>query len=218
MPVTSSRPADSADSAEHAPPAAPAAQRVVLVRHGHTAWSAAGRHTGRTDIALTDAGVEQARRIPSVLRPLGLTDPLVLSSPRTRALDTAALAGLSVDRIEPRLAEWDYGDYEGITTARIRRTVPCWTVWTHPCPRGESASEVGRRADDVIADVAAESRATGRDAILVGHGHFSRVLMARWIEEDVTLGARLAMPTAGVAELGHEHEYRVINSIAAPHE
>lgn len=198
-------------------PEAPVARRVVLVRHGRTAWSAAGRHTGRTDVALTDAGTEQARRIRSVLRPLELTDPLVLSSPRTRALDTAALAGLTVDRIEPRLAEWDYGDYEGITTARIRRTVPGWTVWTHPCPGGESAADVTRRADELIAAVAAESHSAGRDAVLVGHGHFSRVLMARWIGGAAALGARLAMPTAGVAELGHEHEYRVIDSITAPH-
>ncbi|GAA4819480.1 acid phosphatase [Tomitella cavernea] len=188
--------------------------RIVLVRHGETDWSASGRHTGRTDVALTAAGIDQARRLPDLLAPLQLDDPLVIASPRRRALDTARLAGLAVDAVDDGLAEWDYGDYEGVTTPEIRRTVPGWTVWTHPCPGGETAAQVAARADGVLRSVAGPE--TRRDVVLVGHGHFSRALMARWIDAEVTLGARLAMPTAAVAELGHEHEYRVICSVAGP--
>lgn len=195
-------------------------RRVVLVRHGETRWSATGRHTGRTDIDLTDGGAAQARLVPSLVAPLGLSNPLVLSSPRRRATDTARIAGLQVDRVDDRLAEWDYGDYEGITTAEIRRTVPGWTVWTHPCPGGESTDDVTERADDLLRDLMADPPAvpgaSARDVILIGHGHFSRVLMARWIGSAAALGGRLAMPTAGVAELGHEHEYQVICSITGP--
>ncbi len=188
--------------------------RVVLVRHGETAWSASGRHTGRTDIPLTAAGRDQALRIPELLASLRLEHPLVVSSPRSRALDTAHLAGLRVDEVDGRLAEWDYGDYEGVTTAEIRRSVPGWTVWTHPCPHGETAGQVTARADAVLEALA--GTLCRRDVILVGHGHFSRVLMARWIGGAATLGARLAMPTAAVAELGHEHEYRVLCSVSGP--
>lgn len=188
--------------------------RVALVRHGETAWSASGRHTGRTDIPLTAAGREQARRIPELLAPLRLESPLVVSSPRGRAVDTARLAGLHVDEVDGRLAEWDYGDYEGVTTPEIRRSVPGWTVWTDPCPHGETAGQVAARADAVLEAVTGTLHR--RDVVLVGHGHFSRVLMARWIGGAATLGARLAMPTAAVAELGHEHEYRVLCSVAGP--
>ncbi|QDQ98181.1 acid phosphatase [Tomitella fengzijianii] len=188
--------------------------RVVLVRHGETAWSASGRHTGRTEVALTEEGIEQARRLPQLLAPLRLDDPLVIASPRARALDTARLAGLAVDAVDDRLAEWDYGDYEGVTTTEIRKAVPGWTVWTHPCPGGETAAQVAARADALLRSVAGPG--AERDVVLVGHGHFSRALMARWIDADVTLGARVAMPTAAVAELGHEHEYRVVCSVAGP--
>lgn len=187
------------------------ARRIILLRHGETEWSAAGRHTGRTDIALTALGVRQARAAARLLADLGLRDPLVLSSPRRRALETARLAGLAPERVDEDLAEWDYGEYEGLTTAQIRVDAPDWTVFTQPCPGGEHAEGVRRRADRVLAGLPAE-----RDAVLVGHGHFSRVLMARWLDQEVSMGARLGMPTAGVAVLGFEHETSMISSITGP--
>lgn len=189
----------------------PFTQRVILLRHGETEWSADGRHTGRTDIPLTELGVRQARSVRARLAELDLRAPLVLASPRRRAVDTAALAGLGLDRTDADLAEWDYGDYEGLTTAQIRAIAPGWTVFTHPCPGGESAKDVRRRADQVLAGVPA-----ARDVVLVGHGHFSRVLMARWLKADVSIGGHLGMPTAGVAVLGYEHEVPLIRSIAGP--
>ncbi|WP_024795510.1 acid phosphatase [Tomitella biformata] len=186
-------------------------KRVILLRHGETEWSATGRHTGRTDIPLTDLGIRQARSVAGHLDELDLRDPLVFASPRRRALDTAELAGLAPDRIDSDLAEWDYGDYEGRTTPQIRESAPGWTVFTQPCPGGESAADVGRRADKVLAALPAE-----RDAILVGHGHFSRVLMARWLAQEVSMGAHLGMPAAGVAVLGYAHNIPLICSITGP--
>lgn len=175
--------------------------RLYLLRHGQTEWSLSGRHTGRTDLPLTARGRELARAAGAVL--LAPKDPvLVLSSPRTRARDTAELAGLRVDRVDERLAEWDYGDYEGITTEDIRRTDPGWTVWTHPSPGGETATRVQERADGLLAEVVPEL-ATG-DVVLVGHGHFSRVLLARWIDLPATEGVRFAMDAPAWAVLGDE--------------
>ncbi|SHK57066.1 probable phosphoglycerate mutase [Pseudonocardia thermophila] len=175
---------------------------VFLLRHGETEWSRSGRHTGRTDVPLTDDGRRLAVASGNLWRSLrGDTEPaLVLSSPRVRARETAELAGLRVDRVDERLREWDYGDYEGLTTAEIRETVPGWTVWTHPCPNGESAEEVAARADEVITEV----RAIDGDVVLVGHGHFSRVLMARWIGLPATEGVRVTMDPASWAVLGYE--------------
>ncbi len=110
--------------------------RLILLRHGETEWSATGRHTGRTELELTETGREQAVLARPALAELQLTDPLVISSPRRRALATAELAGLHVDEVDPVLSEWDYGDYEGLTTQEIRQTVPDWLVWTHGCPGG----------------------------------------------------------------------------------
>jgi broad specificity phosphatase PhoE len=182
---------------------------VVLLRHGETAWSLAGKHTGLTDVPLTAAGREQARETRSVLRRLALADPLALSSPRARARDTAELAGLGRPETTELLAEWDYGDYEGTTTAEIRRTVPGWTVWTHPCPGGESAESVQSRADAVLE----QARAAERDVVLVGHGHFSRALLARWVGLAVTAGIHFGMSPAGVAVLGYEHGREQIMSM-----
>jgi broad specificity phosphatase PhoE len=126
----------------------------------------------------------------------------VLSSPRSRARVTAELAGLVVDRTDERLAEWDYGDHEGRTTPEIRETVPGWTVWTHPSPGGETAEQVGARADAVLAD--ARTAAADGDVVLVGHGHFSRVLVARWIGLPAQEGVRFAMEAASWAVLGDE--------------
>lgn len=178
--------------------------RVFLLRHGETEWSASGKHTGRTDIPLTDHGRDlagAAGNLGSRLRG-GRAPALVLSSPRSRARVTAELAGLTVGRVDERLAEWDYGDCEGRTTPEIRETVPNWTVWTHPCPNGETAEQVGARADAVIEEAVA-ARADG-DVVLVGHGHFSRVLLARWIGLPVTEGVRFTMDAAAWSVLGDE--------------
>jgi probable phosphoglycerate mutase len=179
--------------------------RVFLLRHGETEWSRTGRHTGRTDVPLTGRGRTLATRAGELferLRGGGTPPALVLASPRRRAQDTAALAGLRVDRVDDRLAEWDYGDYEGRTTPEIRERVPDWTVWTHPCPGGETSGRIEARADAVLAD--ARAALAGGDVVLVGHGHFSRVLIARWIGRPATDGVRFAMDPASWAVLGDE--------------
>lgn len=178
--------------------------RIFLLRHGETEWSLSGRHTGTTDIPLTDRGRTLAVAAGAIGARLRGTDPfaVVRTSPRRRARDTAALAGLPAATVDDRLCEWDYGDYEGRTTEEIRRTVPGWTVWTHPCPGGETAEQVAARADAVLADASA-ALADG-DVALVGHGHFSRVLIARWVEQPATAGVRFAMEAPSWAVLGHE--------------
>jgi broad specificity phosphatase PhoE len=178
--------------------------RVFLLRHGETEWSRSGKHTGRTDVPLTERGRELAAAAGQLVAGLrGATPPaLVLTSPRSRARDTARLAGFRAADVDERLTEWDYGEYEGRTTPEIRETVPGWTVWSHPCPGGETADEVGKRADGVLAH-AAETLDRG-DVVLVGHGHFSRVLIARWVGLPATEGVRFAMEAASLAVLGHE--------------
>lgn len=181
----------------------PGRHPVVLARHGQTEWSKSGQHTGRTDVPLTEVGRERAIE----LRPL-LADwdfALVLTSPLSRAKQTMELAGLTGE-VDDNLLEWDYGDYEGRTTAEIRETIPDWLVWTHPIVGGESAEEVGLRADKVI------SRITAADGpvILFAHGHVLRILAARWIEQPARFGQCLHLDTAGLSELGYEHEYRVL--------
>lgn len=185
--------------------------RLVLFRHGETEWSAAGRHTGRTELDLTEAGREQAELAAVALAELRLRDPLVLSSPRRRAVVTAELAGLEVDRELSLLAEWDYGDYEGLTTTQIRETVPDWLVWTHGCPGGESVSAVGARADRAVA-LALEGMES-RDVVFVGHGHFSRVMLARWMELPVAEGIRISMVPASIAVCGFEHGVRQVAAL-----
>ncbi len=182
--------------------------RLVLLRHGETEWSRDHRHTGRTDIALTPLGEEQARAARGEIAGLGLVDPLVLVSPKQRAVRTAELAGLRDVRLDEDLVEWDYGDYEGLTTPEIRESAPGWTVFTDPVPGGESAAQVGARADRVLAKVEPELQV--RDVVLVGHGHFSRVVIARWAEFDAREGRRFFLSTAGISVLGHEHGTRTI--------
>lgn len=181
--------------------------RIFLLRHGETEWSRSGRHTGRTDIELTARGRERAAAAGTVLPRLrDTTDPpaLVVASPRIRARVTAELAGLHVDRIDDRLAEWDYGDYEGVTTPEIRETVPDWTVWTHPTPGGETAEQVTARADAMLTE--ARGHLDAGDVVLVGHGQFSRVLMARWIGLAAAGGQHIAMDPAAWSVLGFERE------------
>lgn len=185
--------------------------RLILLRHGETEWSATGRHTGRTEQDLTETGREQAVLARPALAELQLTEPLVISSPRRRALDTAELAGLHVDEIDPELSEWDYGDYEGLTTPEIRESVPDWLVWTHGCPGGESVDQVSARADRAVA-TALEHLVT-RDVVFVGHGHFSRAMLTRWAELPVSEGIRLSMVPASLAVCGFEHGVRQITAL-----
>ena len=189
--------------ASHDPASDPG--RIVLLRHGQTEWSASGQHTSRTDIPLTDRGRVLAEQTAELGRRILRDRPpaLVLTSPRARARTTAELAGLHADRVDDRLVEWDYGSYEGLTTDQIRTDQPGWSIWENGAPGGESPEQVGKRADDLIADITA-TLADG-DVVLVGHGHFSRVLMTRWIELPVVEGARLMMDAPAWAVLGHYH-------------
>ncbi|MGH8899523.1 MAG: histidine phosphatase family protein [Egibacteraceae bacterium] len=176
---------------------------VVLVRHGETAWSRSGRHTGRTDIPLTDEGRRQAKLLGPRLA--GRTFALVLTSPLSRAAQTCALAGLTGTACDD-LLEWDYGDYEGRTTAAIRQTRPGWLLWTGGVPNGETAADVGRRADRVVERV----RAVDGDVALVAHGHVLRVLAARWLGLPPEAGCHLALSPATLSILGWEHEVPAI--------
>ncbi|RWA19413.1 acid phosphatase [Mycolicibacterium elephantis] len=185
--------------------------RLLLLRHGETEWSRSGQHTGRTELDLTDTGRTQAKLSADALAVLDLDHPLVVSSPRSRALVTAELAGLTVDQVSPLLAEWDYGDYEGLTTEEIRKSRPDWLVWTHGCPGGESVQEVSDRADRAIAY--ALEHMQSRDVLFVGHGHFSRAVMTRWVELALSEGARFAMVAASISVCGHEHGVRQISAL-----
>jgi len=176
---------------------------IVLIRHGQTEWSANGRHTSYTDLDLTPPGADQARAVGSRLH--GRTFAAVLSSPRKRALRTAELAGLEVTDTTEDLAEWNYGEYEGITTAEIRRTrQPDWSLWTDGCPGGESPEQVGARLDRVLAR--ARDLLTEGDVALVAHGHSLRVAGARWLGLQPKAGALLKLDTATLSMLGFEHE------------
>jgi broad specificity phosphatase PhoE len=191
---------------------------VYVLRHGETEWSLTGRHTGRTDIPLTTRGEQEARRAGLILSHLRGTDvppALVLCSPRERARHTAELAGLHVDEVTEELAEWNYGDYEGETTEEIRQKVPEWTVWEHPIPGGESADEVGARASKLLERITEPNR-TG-DVILVGHGHFSRVLIASWLDRPTAIGVKFALDPAGITVLGAERGvHQVVRSNIPP--
>jgi len=182
----------------------PGDDELWIVRHGETDWSASGRHTSTTDVPLTSAGEDAARVIGERLA--GTAFDLVLTSPRDRARRTAALAGFPDAHVEDDLVEWAYGDYEGVTTATIRESVPDWTVWTHPCPGGETAEQVGGRLDRVVAKV----RARGGRVLAFGHGHASRVLAARWLAQPVVEGRLFRLDTATVSILGYERESPVV--------
>jgi broad specificity phosphatase PhoE len=177
-----------------------------VLRHGETVWSRDGRHTGVTDVGLTADGEEQARRIGTWLGAERFD--LVLTSPRTRARRTAELAGLVPYEVDPDLAEWDYGRFEGLTSAEIRSQVPGWSVWDGPWEGGETSGEVAARADRVIHRILGLE--PGARVALVGHGHFSRVLGARWVSAPVTAGRWLGLDTGSLSTLGWEHDYRVV--------
>jgi broad specificity phosphatase PhoE len=185
----------------------PEPPQLVLVRHGQTEWSRDGRHTGRTDLELTEEGRSEAKRARALLD--GFSFGRVLSSPLRRALDTCRLAGFG-DRVETRdeLIEWDYGEYEGLRTAEIRDERPGWVLWRDGCPSGERAEDVGARADRLLAELDAASG----DVAIFGHGHMLRVLTARWLELPPTAGARFVLGTATLSVLGSEHEWHAIRT------
>ncbi|OSC43139.1 acid phosphatase [Mycobacterium decipiens] len=180
--------------------------RLLLLRHGETAWSKSGQHTGRTELELTDTGRTQAELAGQLLDGLELDNPIVICSPRRRSLDTAKSAGLTVDEVSPLLAEWDYGSYEGLTTPQIRESEPDWLVWTHGCPGGESVEQVSDRADRAVALALAHMSA--RDVLFVSHGHFSRAVITRWVELPLAEGSRFAMHAASIGVCGFEHGVR----------
>lgn len=185
--------------------------RLVLLRHGETEWSKSGQHTGRTELELTATGRHEAQIAAGALGALELDHPVVISSPRRRAVDTAELAGLRVDEISELLAEWDYGSYEGLTTAQIRTTEPAWLVWTHGCAGGESVEQVSDRADAAVA--AALDHLASCDVVFVGHGHFSRAVITRWLELPLVEGARFGMSAASIAVCGFEHAVRQLAAL-----
>ena len=181
------------------------------MRHGETEWSRDGRHTGRTDVPLTDEGRAQAGRLRDALGEWSFTR--VLTSPLGRARDTCRLAGLG-DRAElsDALLEWDYGEYEGDTTAQIRELRPGWNLWRDGCPGGETVAGVGARVDPLVSEL----KASEGDAVLFAHGHVLRVLACRWLELPPEAGARLWLATATISVLGFERETSALRRWNAP--
>ena len=185
-----------------------------LLRHGATAWAREGRHTSHTDLPLLPEGEAEARALAPLLAQQPFT--AVLCSPLQRARRTCELAGLATGaQIEPDLCEWDYGAYEGITTAEIRRTVPDWTVFSHPCPGGESAQQVQQRCERVIAHALHLAGPEGRVA-LFAHGHVLRCLAGCWLGLGSGGGALLVLGTATVSVLGFERQQRALLRWNAP--
>lgn len=175
--------------------------RIFLVRHGETAWSLSGQHTGRTELALTAHGEQGAHKLGRALEQIAFST--VLSSPRLRARQTCELAGFDGRaQVDPELAEWDYGAYEGLRTADIRLERPDWDIWRDGCPEGESVADVCARADRVVARL----RPLVGAAVLFSHGQFGRVLAARWLGLDAGDGKRFALDPASISTLGFEDE------------
>ncbi len=182
-----------------------AAAKLWLVRHGETAWSRAGRHTGRTDVPLTPAGEHEARAIGAVLG--GLRPALVLTSPLERARRTCELAGLGAPaEVDRDLAEWDYGEYEGRTTAEVRAERPGWTIWSGDPPGGEPLAAVATRADRVIA----RAEAAHGEVVLFAHAHVLRILTARWLGLEPRDGRLFALDAGSISVLGYEHGSRAM--------
>jgi broad specificity phosphatase PhoE len=174
---------------------------TYLARHGETAWSLSGQHTGLTDIPLTERGERNARRLGERLT--GLTFARVFTSPLRRAFRTCELAGFAaVAKADPDLVEWNYGQYEGRRTAEIRAERPDWQLFRDGCPGGETPDEVGARADRVVSRV----RAVQGDVLLFSSGHFLRVLAARWLGVEQGAGRFFLLSTASLSALGYEHD------------
>ncbi|MFM7652455.1 MAG: histidine phosphatase family protein [Vulcanococcus sp.] len=185
-----------------------------LLRHGATDWARSGRHTGRTDRPLLPEGEDEARALAPVLARQDFR--AVLVSPLQRARQTCELAGLGAQAQRcDDLREWDYGAYEGLTTAEIRRTVPGWTIWSHPCLQGESQQEVALRCERVIAQALQLAGEDGRVA-LFAHGHILRSLAGCWLGLGPAGGALLVLGTAGISVLGREREQRALLRWNAP--
>ncbi|MHB1570632.1 MAG: histidine phosphatase family protein [Solirubrobacteraceae bacterium] len=179
------------------------ADRVLIVRHGATEWSVAFKHTGQTDLPLLPEGREQAASLAGRLADEREGFALVLCSPLSRARETCELAGFGEQaEIDPDLCEWDYGDYEGLTTPEIREQNPGWNLWTDGCPGGERPEQVVARVERVL------ERFAGVDGICLAfaHGHVLRVLTARWLEFDVTAGSRFKLAAGALSVLGYERE------------
>ncbi len=186
----------------------PMPARTVLLRHGSTEWSLAGRHTGRTDLPLVEHGRRQAQAAGTLLREVGFdTFALVLTSPLRRAAETCALAGFEGDE-DADLMEWDYGAYEGLTTEQIRAQRPGWSLWGDGVPEGESLADVARRADRVLA----RARAAAGDTLCVAHGHLLRVLAARWLDLPPVAGRLFVLDAGAVSVLGWEHDWPAVEA------
>lgn len=185
--------------------------QLILVRHGDTEWSQNGRHTSTTDLPLLDSGVQRARRLAPALAEFSFAR--VLCSPLLRARSTAELAGYG-DRIEitPDLTEWNYGDYEGLTTPEIQAQDPGWLLWRDGCPGGETPADVSARVDRLIADAVSSDG----DVLLFAHGHILRSLAARWSAFPVSAGERFTLLPATLSVLGYEHETRATVRWNAP--
>ena len=174
--------------------------QLWLVRHGETEWSRSGRHTGGTDLAMTPAGEAAARSL--VARLQGTEFERVLTSPLQRARRTAELAGYPGAEPEPDLVEWDYGAYEGLTSATIHEGDPDWTIWTHGAPDGESVAAMSARMDRVVLRL----RESSGELLVFAHGHSLRALTARWLGRPVGDGRLFTLGTATVSVLGYEHD------------
>ena len=182
--------------------------RIYLVRHGETSWSLSGQHTGRTDIPLTEQGEQDARKLAEWLRSVRFSR--VFTSPLQRARQTYELAGLKeIAEIEPDLTEWDYGDYEGLRPSEIRKTQPDWNVFRDGCPRGETPAQISERTDRLIARL----RALEGNIAIFSHGHFGRVLAARWIGLSVRQAQPFLLNTASLSILGYEHNVPEVSAI-----
>jgi probable phosphoglycerate mutase len=184
---------------------------IWLIRHGQTAWTLSGAHTGRTDLPLTEAGRENAVAVGRWLA--GRQFAMVLTSPLSRARETCRLAGYGdVAQIDPNISEWDYGDYEGRTTADIRKERPDWFLWREGPLHGETIEEVGARAEAVLARISG----VDGDVALFAHGHLLRILTARWLGLPPDCGRMFALATATVSILGFERETQVIQQWNLP--
>jgi probable phosphoglycerate mutase len=173
--------------------------QVYLARHGETAWTLSGQHTGLTDLPLTRRGEQDARRLGERLK--GLSFAGVFTSSLQRARRTGELAGFAAAKVDPELVEWDYGRYEGLKTAEIHKERPDWDLFRDGCPDGESLAAVGARADRVIGRL----RTTPGEVLLFSSGHFLRVLAARWLGLDAAIGRHLFLGTSALSVLGYEH-------------
>jgi len=182
--------------------------RIALIRHGQTEWAASGRHTSVTDIDLTEIGVGQATGLPELLEFLGIRPAHTLVSPRLRARRTAELAGLSVSAVDDDLAEWFYGDYEGLTTPQIRLQNPDWRIFDHGAPGGETVTDVQRRVDRVLGR--ARDLMPSGDVVLVCHGHISRALAVSWAGLPMSAGTAIALDPAAVTVLSSHNDEPII--------